>query len=165
MMDERSSKTEVGFEEWASKVPQEITGDSLWRMEAYRLALFACDVGWQDITALAQDRRTVALSNQLYRALGSISANLAEGYSRGTGKDRAHFYEYALGSARESRDWYFKARNVIGLALTEDRLALLTKITRLLLTMTRNQRGRSIREANSSYEDPASDGPLESTSY
>jgi len=164
-MDERSSKTQVGFEEWASKVPQEITGDSLWRMEAYRLALFACDLGWQDVTALAQDRRTVALSNQLYRALGSISANLAEGYSRGTGKDRAHFYEYALGSTRESRDWYFKARNVLGLALTQDRLALLTQIARLLLTMTRDQRGRSIREVNSSHEDPAIDGPVESASY
>jgi four helix bundle protein len=34
-----------------------------------------------------QDKRTIALSNQLYRALGSISANLAEGYSRGTGKE------------------------------------------------------------------------------
>ncbi len=39
--------------------------------------------------------------------VGSIRANIAEGYSRGTGKDRARFYEYALGSARESRDWYF----------------------------------------------------------
>jgi len=165
MMDERSSKAQVGFEEWVSQVPQEITGDSLWRMEAYRLALFACDVGWLDVTALAQDRRTVALSNQLYRALGSISANLAEGYSRGTGKDRAHFYEYALGSARESRDWYFKARNVLGLAPSEDRLALLTQIIRLLLTMTRDQRGRAIREANPSYEDPASDSPVESSSY
>ena len=165
MMGERSSKAQVRFEEWASSVPQEITDDSLWRMEAYRLALFACDVGWQDVTALAQDRRTVALSNQLYRALGSISANLAEGYSRGTGKDRARFYEYSLGSARESRDWYFKARNVLGPALTQDRLALLTQITRLLLTMTRNQRGRSIGESSPSYEDAASDGPLESTSY
>jgi len=163
MMEERSSKSRVSFEEWASKVPQEITGDSLWRMEAYRLALFACDMGWQDVTALAQDRRTVALSNQLYRALGSIGANLAEGYSRGTGKDRARFYEYALGSARESRDWYFKARNVLGPALTEYRLALLTQITRLLLTMTRNQRARSIREANSSYEDPVNDDHLESS--
>ena len=54
-----------------------------------------------------QDRRTIGLADQLYRSLGSIGANLAEGYSRGTGKDRAHFYEYALGSARESRDWYY----------------------------------------------------------
>ncbi|MFQ5594528.1 MAG: four helix bundle protein, partial [Anaerolineae bacterium] len=55
-----------------------------------------------------QDRQTLGLSDQLYRALVSISSNIAEGYSRGTGKGRAQFYEYALGSARESRDWYFK---------------------------------------------------------
>ena len=58
---------------------------------------------WKDVTKLMEDRRTLGLSDQLYRALGSISANLAEGYSRGTGKDRERFYEYSLGSARESR--------------------------------------------------------------
>jgi four helix bundle protein len=121
-------------------VPNEITADSLWRVEAYA-------------TLLAQDQRTYSLSNQLYRALGSISANLAEGYSRGTGKDRARFYEYALGSARESRDWYFKARPVLGPRSTNDRIVLLTQITRLLLTMTRNQRGRALRDAASTNEE------------
>ena len=96
----------MNYEEWARSVPDEITNHSLWKMEAYRLALFAADVGWHDVTKLMQDKRTVKLSDQLYRGLGSISANLSEGYSRGTGKDRARFYEYALGSARESRDCY-----------------------------------------------------------
>ena len=62
-----------------------------------RLALFAAEIGWQDVTKLVKDRRTQRLSDQLYRALGSIGANLAEGYSRGSNKDRARFYEYALG--------------------------------------------------------------------
>lgn len=68
-----------------------------------------------------QDQRTRSLSDQLYWALGSVSANVAEGYGRGTAKDRAHFYEYALGSARESRDWYYKARHVLGNAVVEHR--------------------------------------------
>jgi hypothetical protein len=100
----RVEKTWTGYEDWAETVPEEITGDSLWKMEAYRLALFASDIGWHDVTKLMHDKRTLDLSDQFYRALGSISANLAEGYSRGTGKDRARFYEYALGSARECRD-------------------------------------------------------------
>lgn len=104
-------------------------------MEAYRLGLFAADVGWHDTTKLMRDKRTLELSDQLYRALGSISANLAEGYSRGTGRDRARFYEYALGSARESRDWYYKGRHILGPAVTTHRLSLLTQIIRLLLTM------------------------------
>ena len=104
-------------EDWERDVPDTIKKDSLWNMVAYRLALFASDLGWHDVTKLMQDRRTIKLSDQLYRALGSISANLAEGYSRGTGKDRARFYEYALGSARESRDWYYKGRYILGEAV------------------------------------------------
>jgi len=97
------------IEDWMETVPEEITNDTLWRVEAYRLSLFVTELGWRDATKLRQDGRTTGLSDQLYRALGSISANLAEGYSRGTGRDRARFYEYSLGSAREARDWYYKA--------------------------------------------------------
>ncbi|MEJ2751016.1 MAG: four helix bundle protein [Anaerolineae bacterium] len=102
----------MNYKTWEDNVPDNLKGDSLWKMEAYRLALFAADIGWPDVTRLAQDKRTIRLSDQLYRALGSIGANLAEGYSRSSSKDRARFYEYSLGSARESRDWYYKARHV-----------------------------------------------------
>ena len=142
----------MNYEEWERSVPREITGDSLWRVEAYRLGLFVADVGWYDGTKLMRDKRTLGLSDQLYRALGSISANLAEGYSRGTGKDRARFYEYALGSARESRDWYYKARHILGETVTQHRLSLLTQIIRLLLTMIPQQRGRTLREQRVSYQ-------------
>ena len=121
-------------------------------MEAYRLGLFIADVGWHDVTKLMRDKRTLDSSDQLYRALGSISANLAEGYSRGTGKDRARFHKYALGSARESRDWYYKGRHVVGEAVTRHRLSLLTQIIRLLLTMIPQQRGRVLREQGISYQ-------------
>jgi len=101
----------------------------------YILALFAADLGWNDVTKLMGDGRTLSLSDQLYRALGSISANIAEGYSRGSSKDRARFYEYSLGSARESRDWCYKGRHVLGEEVTTHRLHLVTQIIRLLLTM------------------------------
>ena len=140
------------YEEWASSVPKEITGDSLWKMEAYRLALFAAEVGWQDVTKPMRDKRTHSLSDQLYRALGSISANLAEGYSRGTGKDRARFYEYALGSTRESRDWYYKGRHVLGEEITSNRMNLLAQIIRLVLTMVPQQRGYVLQEDGVEYQ-------------
>jgi four helix bundle protein len=142
----------MNYREWAALVPEEITKDSLWKVEAYRLALFITDVGWHDVTKLMVDKRTLGLSEQLYRALGSISANLAEGYSRGTGKDRARFYEYALGSARESRDWYFKGRHILGEEVAAHRLQLLTQILRLLLTMVPDQRGRILREDRVEYQ-------------
>lgn len=135
----------MDYEEWEKTLPEEIRGDSLWKAKVYRLALFAAHLGWQDVTKLMQDRRTLALSEQLYSALGSIGANIAEGYSRGTGRDRARFYEYALGSARESRDWYVKGRYVLGEEVVQQRLSLLTEVIRLLLTMVPQQRGRALR--------------------
>ena len=93
----------------------------------------------------------MSLSDQLFRAIGSISANIAEGYSRGSHKDRARFYEYALGSARESRDWYYKGRHILSEPVTSHRLDLLTKIVRLLLVMVPNQRKVALKEDNQVY--------------
>lgn len=149
------------FEEWAKSVPQEITNDTLWKMEAYRLALFITDLGWKDVSQLRQDKRTLSLSDQLYRSLGSIGANLAEGYSRGTGRDRARFYEYSLGSAREARDWYYKARHIMGEDVTQERLDLIVRIIRLLLRMVPDQRGKAIRENRSiHYMNQTEDNPV-----
>src|SRR5690554_478001 len=97
----------VDYGEWERTVPAAITSDVLWRLRVYRLALYAADIGWNDVIRLGRDRRARALTDQLYRSLGSVSANIAEGNSRATGRERARFYEYALGSARESRDWYY----------------------------------------------------------
>ena len=141
----------MNYKEWERVVPEAIKADSLWKMQAYRLALFPGDPGWHDVTSLQADPRTRGLSGQLYRATGSISANLSEGYSRGTGKDRARFYECALGSARESRDWYFKARHILGDTVSDHRLEILTEIIRLLLTMVPQQRGRALREEVAPY--------------
>jgi len=151
------------YEEWLKSVPGEITGDSLWRVEVYRLALYAADLGWHDVTRLMRDKRTMALADQLYRALGGISSNAAEGYSRGTGLDRARFYEYALGSARESRNWYHQARHVLGEEVTAPRLALLTSIIRLLLAMVPQQRGRLLRAGRAEYQVSSTDPHPESS--
>ncbi len=142
----------MNYQEWERTVPASIAGDALWQMKVYRLALFAADLGWQDITRLASDRRTRALADQLYRALGSVSANIAEGYSRGSKKDRARFYEYALGSARESRDWYYKARHILGKETIQHRIALQTQIIRLLLTIIPAQRGYTLHEPAATYD-------------
>ena len=142
----------MNYQAWLETVPDSITNDLLWKMKVYRLALFAAELGWRDVTKLARDRRSVSLSDQLYRALGSISANVAEGYSRRSGKDRSRFYEYALGSARESRDWYYKARHVLGQPVADHRLDLLSQIIRLLLVMILDQRGRTLKEDGFRYD-------------
>ena len=142
----------MSFEEWEKTVPETITADTLWKMKAYRLALYLSELCWQDASVLFKDKRTISLADQLYRAVGSISANLAEGYSRSTGKDRALFYQYALGSARESRDWYFKGRFILGDEISRQRGQVITEILRLLLTMIPQQRGHVIREDVHPYD-------------
>ena len=116
----------MNFNEWVLSLPKNIKDDSLWKMEAYRLALFATEIGWHDVTELLKDKRTLGTADQLYRSLGSISANIAEGYSHHTGKARAQYYQYALGSARESRDWYYKAHHVLKEEVVNHRIALMT---------------------------------------
>ena len=128
------------YEQWETDVPSFLIGDPLWSVTAYRKSLFLSDLAWPDVTKLVADRRTLALSDQLFRAVGSIGANLAEGYSRGSAKDRVRFYEYSLGSARESRDWYYKARHVLGDAVLHHRAEMLSEVIRLLLTMIPEQR-------------------------
>lgn len=147
----------MNFREWLITVPDVITGDALWTVEAYRLALFAADLGWSDCTRLMQDRRTLCLSDQLFRAVGSVGANISEGYSRGSGKDRARFYEYSLGSSRESRHWYYEGRHVLGDSVAAHRLALQTQITRLLLTMIPDQRGFALGEDPAPYGKSSAD--------
>jgi four helix bundle protein len=142
----------MNYQEWEQRVPADITGDVLWKMRAYRLALFVGDLAWSDVTKLAADPRTLALSDQLYRAVGSIGANIAEGYGRSSGKDRARFYEYSLGSAREGRDWYYKGRHVLGEAITAHRVNLITQITRLLLTYIPDQRHVTLKEEPAVYD-------------
>lgn len=134
------------YEEWEAAVPEEIRSDSLWKMKAYRLALFLADLAWEDSRTLMKDPRTHRLAAQLFEATTSISPNIAEGYSRGTSRDRARFYEYGLGSAREARDWYFKSRHLLGANVAHDRVSLLTEIIRLLLIMVPQQRQHALRE-------------------
>ena len=138
----------MNYSDWVKTVPVEILEDALWSQEAYRLALFAADLGWLDTTKLFRDGRTTKLAAQLYDAVGSIGANISEGYSRGHQKDRARFYEYALGSARESRTWYFDGRHILGETVAQHRIRLHTQIIRLLLKMVPLTRGYSLHETD-----------------
>ena len=136
------------YADWLRAVPSEIRQDALWNHEVYRLALFAADLGWNDGTKLFRDGRTRKLASQLVEAVASIGANISEGYSRGHQKDRARFCEYALGSARESRTWYFDGRHVLGEAVAGHRIRLHTQIIRLLLTMLPGTRGYALHEGS-----------------
>ena len=134
------------FEEWVATVPQTFKNDALWRIEAYRLALFLSDLVGRDADALVQNPRTSKSASQLFRAVGSIGANIAEGFSRRSTRDQARLYEYALGSAREARHWYYQSRIALSPEILNHRMRILTMIIRLLLTMIPDRRDRGVHE-------------------
>ena len=145
------------YAEWLSTVPSEITNDPIWKLEVYRLALFADDIGWNDVLALSKNNLMWRVADQLHGSLGSISANLTEGYSRSKGLDRARFFEISLGSARESRDWYYKSRHVLPAEVVKHRMGLATHIVSMLTPLIQHQRKNAIREPKAEYNAGPSD--------
>jgi four helix bundle protein len=81
----------VNYAEWEQQVPDAIRQESLWDFLAYRKALFLYDICWMDCEKLLQHPLGQPVARQLIRSLGSISANIEEGYGRGFSKDRDYF--------------------------------------------------------------------------
>jgi hypothetical protein len=54
----------MNYQEWLGSVPREIQDDPLWKVEAYRLALFVGELGWHDVTKLIKDKRTLEFAYQ-----------------------------------------------------------------------------------------------------
>jgi four helix bundle protein len=127
------------------KVLEPQKGDALQRMRVYRTACELLPECFRDAKELAGNEITAKVSAQLYTAVGSIAANLAEGYAHSSGKDRARIFEYALGSARESTSWYIAAKPVLGSEVVDARLAKLDEIRRMLLAIIPRERDRLIR--------------------
>ena len=134
----------MNYEEWAATVPEAITSDPLWRMKVYRLSLFLGDLAWDDVVRLTEHPHARSITHLLYRAVGQIGADIAQGYSRGSGRDQVRFYTYALASVRETRDWYFRLRHALGGTLVDQRFAMLDEIGRLLQAIIGLQRTRAL---------------------
>jgi four helix bundle protein len=134
-----------GFADWEATLPPTFIRDPIWRTLAYRFGVWLGHLARQDYDLLFADRRSRNVADQLLRAVDGISANLSEGYARTTGKERARYYEYALATAREARDWYFKARDVLGDNLVDQRLQILDRIIRILTAVAPREREASPR--------------------
>ena len=150
------------YAEWLVDVPSVITSDPIWKLEVYRLGLFAGDIGLQDSLFLMKKPLMLSVADQLHRSIDSISVNLTEGYSRSKGPDRARFIEASLGSARESREWYYKSRHVLPVEVIKHRMGLTTRIVSMLAPMIPHQRKHAIREEQAEYNTQPSEFSLDS---
>jgi four helix bundle protein len=130
----------IGFAEWEATLPAQFKRDPIWRTPAYRFGVWLSDLVKDDANRLRVDRNSANDADQLLRAVGAISSNLAEGYSRSTGAERARYYDYALATTRESKDWYFKTRHVLGNETIEQRHDALDRIIRILTAIIPRER-------------------------
>lgn len=128
------------FEDWQASVPEKIRSGPLWSFGAYPKTLFLYELVWYDCESLIKDIRGRAIVEQVIRSAGSICANIEEGYGRGFGRDYAHFLGYALGSARETQGWYFRARGLLKTDVLEHRLVLMDELIALLVRTIGYQR-------------------------
>jgi four helix bundle protein len=121
------------------------SGDPLERMAAHRHARALMKLSWPDAEAAQQNPIMTEVVAQFYESVGSIAANIAEGYSKSSGPDRARSFEYALGSARETVEWYYAMMPVLGEKVVKTRLEILGHILRLLIAIIPPERARRIR--------------------
>ncbi|OQY21279.1 MAG: hypothetical protein B6I34_07605 [Anaerolineaceae bacterium 4572_32.1] len=130
------------YEEWETQVADEIKAEGVWKFYGYRKALFFYDLCWQDCEQLLKHPLGKAVAQQLIRSSGSVSANIEEGYGRGYGKDRLRFLRFSLGSARESKGWYYRAKNLLQPKVFSHRLTLVSEVIALLVTEIQNSKAR-----------------------
>lgn len=94
---------------------------------------------WSDTEVLLKDVRGKEIARQLIRSVGSVAANIEEGYGRGFGKEYPHFLKIARGSARESKGWYQRSgyllKEEIIVSRTEKLDMIIGMITKAIKTL------------------------------
>lgn len=79
----------------------------VWQ-KAHRLFLDAV----KDVEQFPRKIASRIVTDQLLRAVGSISANIAEGFGRRKGKEYLHYLIISRGSTTESLNWYEKVKDL-----------------------------------------------------
>jgi four helix bundle protein len=130
----------LNYEEWLAQVPESVRRDPLWNFQVYPKALLLSDLVWEDTDRMMKDARGREIARQLIRSVGSICANIEEGHGRGFGRDNAYFQRVALGSARESRGWYYRGRRFLESEVFDHRVKMLDEVIGGLVLSSGQQR-------------------------
>lgn len=108
--------------------------DRVEQFEVYLKAIKLFDDFIEDSEWLLKDIRGREIAKQMTRSVGSISANIEEGYGRGFGKELAYFLRIARGSARESRGWYLRSKWIMPKEIIPERIKQLDIIICMLVS-------------------------------
>jgi four helix bundle protein len=121
------------FRSWEARATLSQRGDPVWRFNAYRVALFVLERAGEDAKTLQQRHAFPFQTDQLLRAVASISANIAEGLGRMSAAERSRFFGVALGSLRESMTWYSAVAPELPREVLDVRSEQLTELRKLLI--------------------------------
>ena len=91
----------------------------------------------KDIENFPKTEVSKTVANQLIRAAGSISANIAEGFGRRQGKEYLHYLIISRGSTTETLNWLIKCLDLgwIEKEMFVQREALCREILKMLNKM------------------------------
>lgn len=138
------------YEKWLSALPPSLTSSPVWQMGVYREAAFLVELAWHDTRRLIPHEDMLPIRRQLFHAVGSVGANIAEGFGRNSANDRRRFYEYAITSGDEAQLWYLSVRYILGDSVYFHRSELIASVARQLVVLLPKQ--RNLREDSSDYD-------------
>lgn len=121
------------FRAWEACVPRSLRDDQVWRFHAYRVALYLLDKATVDVQDLRARGYVPHQSDQLLRAVGSISANIAEGFGTSSPLERSRYFGIALGSLRETFTWYRALQSELPPEIVDQRFEQLSELRRILI--------------------------------
>jgi len=100
----------------------------------------ALEVYW--LVGLLPKEETYGMRSQITRAVVSVPANIAEGWTRETAKDKANFLAIAQGSLAETETLVTLCEELAWFPEDETRRlrGLLDEVSRMLTVMRRNRR-------------------------
>lgn len=104
-MNQQTELRSMNYESSTEKI-RSFTDLNVWK-EAHKLVIMI----YKATKQFPKDE-LFGLTNQIRRAVVSITSNIAEGFSRNTFKDKTQFYSIALGSLTETQNQLLVARDV-----------------------------------------------------
>jgi hypothetical protein len=84
------------------------------------------------------------------RVLDGLRNAVETSYGRGYGKNRLYFLRIAIGSARESKGWYYRAKELLSPDDMEHRLNLIGEVIALLVTELNKSANRANQQIGKS---------------
>ena len=107
----------------------------VWRM-AHQLFLNLL----KDVEKFPKSVASRIVTDQLIRALGSVGANIAEGFNSRTTRQYVSYLDIARNSSSEAENWYYKIRDakLLGEDIANQRVKKCIEIHKMLQRMITN---------------------------